>query len=141
MASCSLMRDDDTTPIPLTGFKRTHTIRRPARKGGARMFPTQRRALLAALLAAFACCAIAQQQPAAKGGKHHTLPATLETVQWGWLDPKEPPKLAINSGDTVSIETMMHAHNKVQQGITMEQIVELRKANHGGGPHSMTGPI
>src|SRR6058998_4299420 len=105
------------------------------------MFPTQRRTLLAAVLAAFACSAIAQQQPAAKGGKHHTLPATLETVQWGWLDPKEPPKLAINSGDTVSIETMMHAHNKVQQGITMEQIVELRKANPGGGPHSMTGPI
>src|SRR3989441_156352 len=105
------------------------------------MFPTQRRTLLAAVLAAFACSAIAQQQPAAKGGKHHTLPATLETVQWGWLDPKEPPKLTINSGDTVSIETMMHAHNKVQQGITMEQIVELRKANPGGGPHSMTGPI
>src|SRR3989442_3373870 len=105
------------------------------------MFPTQGRTLLAALLAAFACSAIAQQQPAAKGGKHHSLPATLETVQWGWLDPKEPPKLAINSGDTVSIETMMHAHNNVQHGITMAQIVELRKANPGGGPHSMTGPI
>src|SRR5256885_1889352 len=84
------------------------------------MFPTQRRTVLAAVLAAFACSAIAQQQPAAKGGKHHSLPATLETVQWGWLDPKEPPKLAINSGDTVSIETMMHAHNKVQQGITID---------------------
>jgi acetamidase/formamidase len=105
------------------------------------MFPTQRRTALAALLAAFACSAIAQQQPAARGGKHHTLPATLETVQWGWLDPKEPPKLTINSGDTVSVETMMHSHNKVQQGITMEQLVELRKANPGGGPHSMTGPI
>src|SRR5437879_4986376 len=105
------------------------------------MFPTQGRTLLAALLAAFACSAIAQQQPAAKGGKHPSLPATLETVQWGWLDPKEPPKLAINSGDTVSIETMMHAHNKIQPGITMEQVVELRKANPGGGPHSMTGPI
>src|SRR5204863_356531 len=105
------------------------------------MFPTQRRTALAAVLAAFACSAIAQQQPAARGGKHHTLPATLETVQWGWLDPKEPPKLTLNSGGTVSVETMMHSHNKVQQGITMEQLVELRKANPGGGPHSMTGPI
>src|SRR3989442_5670222 len=105
------------------------------------MFPTQGRTLLAAVLAAFACSAIAQQQPAAKGSKHHTLPATLETVQWGWLDPKEPPKLAINSGDTGSIETMMHAHNKVQQGITMEQIVELREPNPVGRPHSMSGPI
>jgi acetamidase/formamidase len=74
-------------------------------------------------------------------GKHHNLPATLETVQWGWLDPKEPPKLTINSGDTVSIETMMHAHDKVKPGVTMDELVALRKANPGGGPHSMTGPI
>jgi acetamidase/formamidase len=62
-------------------------------------------------------------------------------VQWGWLDPKESPKLTIDSGDVVSIETMMHAHDKVKAGITMDEIVGLRKANPGGGPHSMTGPI
>ncbi|MGH7324555.1 MAG: acetamidase/formamidase family protein [Candidatus Rokuibacteriota bacterium] len=73
--------------------------------------------------------------------KRHRLVATLETVQWGWLDPKEAPKLTIASGDIVSVETMMHAHDKVRPGITMEQIVELRKANPGGGPHSVTGPI
>src|SRR5262245_15583740 len=93
----------------------------------------------------------AQQKASARGnhdwapkvaaGKHHTLAATLETVQWGWLDPREKPKLTINSGDTVSIETMMHSHDKIQPGTTMEQVVELRKANPGGGPHSMTGPI
>src|SRR5439155_11153052 len=75
------------------------------------------------------------------GGKYHVLPATLETTQWGWLDPKEPPKLVVNSGDTVAVETMMHAHNTIQPGTTMEEIVALRKANPGGGPHSMTGPI
>jgi acetamidase/formamidase len=103
---------------------------------------TQRIVIAAALAAAFAGSALAQK-PEAKpqAGKVHKLPATLETVQWGWLDPKEPPKLTVNSGDSISIETMMHAHNKVQQGITMDQIVELRKANPGGGPHSMTGPI
>src|SRR5438094_229683 len=36
---------------------------------------------------------------------------------------------------------MMHAHDKVKPGITMDEIVALRKANPGGGPHSMTGPI
>jgi len=102
---------------------------------------TKSRIVLAAVLAAFAATTIAQQKPPAKGGKTHRLAATLDTVQWGWLDPKEPPKLTVNSGDTVSIETMMHAHNKVQRGITMDQIVELRKANPGGGPHSVTGPI
>ena len=75
------------------------------------------------------------------GGNYHVLPATLETTQWGWLDPKEPPKLVVNSGDTVAVETMMHSHDKLQPGITMEEIVALRKANPGGGPHSVTGPI
>lgn len=74
-------------------------------------------------------------------GKRHTLAATLETVQWGWLDPKEPPKLTVDSGDIVAVETMMHSHDKVRPGITMDEIVALRRANPGGGPHSMTGPI
>ena len=77
----------------------------------------------------------------AGGGKFHVLPATVETTQWGWLDPNEPPKLVVNSGDTVAIETMMHAHNALQPGSTMDDIVKLRLANPGGGPHSVTGPI
>ena len=103
--------------------------------------------LLLVLTAGF--YAVAQQMEESKrqrtvsvaGGKYHVLPATLETTQWGWLDPTEPPKLIVNSGDTVAVETMMHAHNKVQPGITMDEIVGLRKANPGGGPHSVTGPI
>jgi len=75
------------------------------------------------------------------GAKYHVLPATLETTQWGWLDPKEPPKLVVNSGDTVAIETMMHSHNAIQPGSTMDDIVKLRLANPGGGPHSVTGPV
>ena len=51
------------------------------------------------------------------GGKYHVLPATLQTTQWGWLDPAEPPKVTIDSGDTVAIETMMHAHNAIQPGV------------------------
>ena len=34
----------------------------------------------------------------------------------------------------------MHSHDKVRPGITMDEIVALRRANPGGGPHSMTGP-
>jgi len=73
--------------------------------------------------------------------KHHSLPATPETVQWGWLDPKEKPKLTINSGDTVSVETMMHSLDQVKPGVPMEELVKLRLQNDGGGPHSVTGPI
>jgi acetamidase/formamidase len=74
-------------------------------------------------------------------GKHHVLAATLQTVQWGWLDPSEPPKLVVDSGDTVSVETMMHTNDMLQPGKTMEDIVAMRLANPGGGPHSVTGPI
>src|SRR5258705_11387525 len=103
-------------------------------------------ALVLTLAAAF--YALAQQStdtkkssPAPAAGKRHTLAAALETVQWGWLDPKEPPKLTVDSGDIVAVETMMQSHDKVRPGITMDEIVALRRANPGGGPHSMTGPI
>ena len=78
---------------------------------------------------------------AAAAGKHHVLKATPDNVQWGWLDPKEKPRLTIESGDTVSIETLMHAKDQIGKGVSMEKIVELRKANPGGGPHSLTGPV
>src|SRR5207247_9594555 len=73
--------------------------------------------------------------------KHHSLPATPETVQWGWLDPKEKPKLTINSGDAVSVETMMHSLDQVKPGVPMEELVRLRMQNTEVGPHSVTGPI
>jgi acetamidase/formamidase len=78
---------------------------------------------------------------APEGAKRYELRATPDTVQWGWLDPKEPPKLRVRSGDIVAVETLMHAKDQIQKGTSMEQIVALRKANPGGGPHSMTGPI
>lgn len=93
------------------------------------------------LAAAVMAGVFAATLPAHANEKHHQLPATMETVQWGWLDINEKPKLTIESGDTVSIETMMHSHDQVQPGKTMEEIVALRKANPGGGPHSLTGPI
>ncbi|MFL5446043.1 MAG: acetamidase/formamidase family protein [Myxococcales bacterium] len=78
---------------------------------------------------------------AASGGKHHTLKAVKGEVQWGWLDPREKPKLTIDSGDRVSVETLAHALDQIHSGVGMDEIVRLRKANPGGGPHSFTGPI
>jgi acetamidase/formamidase len=109
-----------------------------------RMKKTTRQFLAWAMMFTVASSAALAQTnagPHEKAGKHHTLPATLDTVQWGWFDIKESPKLKIESGDTVSVETMMHAHDKVQPGAKMEELIKLRKANPGGGPHSLTGPI
>jgi acetamidase/formamidase len=75
------------------------------------------------------------------GKKVHLLPATLETTQWGWFDNAEAPVLRVNSGDTIVMETMMHSHNQVVPGTSIEQIKKLRTDFPGRGPHSLTGPI
>ena len=74
-------------------------------------------------------------------GKVHLLPATLETTQWGWFDNAQAPVLTIDSGDTVVMETMMHAHNQIVPGKTIEELKKLRVDNPGRGPHTLTGPI
>src|SRR5437868_10450836 len=75
------------------------------------------------------------------GGQVHLLPATLETTQWGWFNNAQPPVLHVNSGDTIVFETMMHSHNQVVPGTTIEQIKKLRTDFPGRGPHTLTGPI
>ena len=79
--------------------------------------------------------------PLPGGKKMHLLPATLETTQWGWFDNAQEPVLRVNSGDTVVLETMMHSHNQVVPGTTIEQIKKLRTDFPGRGPHTVTGPI
>lgn len=77
----------------------------------------------------------------AVSGRVHLLPATLETTQWGWFDNAQAPVMTIMSGDTVIMETMMHAHNQVVPGKTVEELKKLRTDNPGRGPHTLTGPI
>ena len=74
-------------------------------------------------------------------GKVHVLPATLETTQWGWFNNAQPPVLHVDSGDTIVFETMMHSHNQVVPGATIEQIKKLRTDFPGRGPHTLTGPV
>ena len=75
------------------------------------------------------------------GKKVYLLPATLETTQWGWFDNSQTPVLRVHSGDTIAMETMMHSHNQVVPGATIEQIKKLRTDFPGRGPHTLTGPI
>jgi acetamidase/formamidase len=74
-------------------------------------------------------------------GKVYVLPATLETTQWGWFNNAQKPVLKVDSGDTIVMETMMHSHNQVIPGATIEQIKKLRTDFPGRGPHTLTGPI
>jgi acetamidase/formamidase len=106
---------------------------------------THRTARIALALGIAACATAAMAQSVAitskYPGKVHLLPATLETTQWGWFDNAQPPVLKIDSGDTVVFETMMHSHNQVVPGRTIEEIKKLRTDNPGRGPHTLTGPV
>lgn len=77
----------------------------------------------------------------AYSGAVHVLPANTDTTQWGWFDNAQPPVLHVNSGDTVVFETMMHSHNQIVPGTTIETIKKLRTDYPGRGPHSLTGPV
>jgi acetamidase/formamidase len=112
------------------------------------MISAQRTMAAVIMLVTGALCSAAQEKTAPeKGaglgttGKHYVLPANPETTQWGWLDPAEKPKLVVNSGDSVSAETLPHAMGQIKPGVSIDEIVKLRLANPGGGPHSVTGPI
>lgn len=74
-------------------------------------------------------------------GGVYLLPATDETVQWGWFDQAEPPRARIRSGDTLVMETMMASMNQVLPGVPVDEITRLRKAHPGRGPHTITGPV
>src|SRR5262245_1788776 len=104
---------------PRGGFCATDICRKPARR--------YRRLMLHRVGLGFALLCMAPAVASAAPGKHHVLKATPDDVQWGWLDPREKPRLTIESGDTVSIETLMHARDKIQKGVPMDEIVALRK--------------
>ncbi len=99
--------------------------------------------IIAAVLFAFSGAAHSQSAALASRlpGKVYLLPATLETTQWGWFDNSQAPVLTVDSGDTVVMETMMHSHNAVVPGRTIEEIKKLRTDFPGRGPHTLTGPV
>jgi len=74
-------------------------------------------------------------------GKLRILPATLDTTQWGWFDNAELPRLTVDSGDTVVVETMSHSHGQLWPGRTIEELKKLRTDWPGRGPMTITGPI
>jgi acetamidase/formamidase len=53
--------------------------------------------------------AAASRQPAQRS--HYHVPATAETVHWGYFSRLLPPIVEVNSGDFVSIETLTHHAN------------------------------
>lgn len=77
---------------------------------------------------------------------HHHLPSTPGNVHWGLWDGTLKPVLAINSGDTVTIETLSGEPEDMPDPALGFAVVPGHKEVHasavrGPGPHFLTGPI
>jgi len=79
----------------------------------------------------------------------HQLPATPETVAWGYYWSEAEPVLRISSGDIVEVVTMITSRpDRLEQaGISADQIQQSLRdivdqvTDRGPGGHILTGPI
>jgi len=70
------------------------------------------------------------------------IPSTPETVALGVFDPERPPIVTIDSGDVVVYEnTWTHFLNRLQPGVTIDELGALRVEAAGRGVHSIIGPV
>jgi acetamidase/formamidase len=94
-------------------------------------------------------------QPLSTACDYH-LPCTIETVAWGYLCAAREPQLTIESGATISVDTVsMPLNGNLERGLpttaegclpcephTPPEILDIHKnVQKGEGPHVLTGPI
>ncbi len=74
---------------------------------------------------------------------HHVLNPSPETVHWGYLDAAIPPRLTVEPGDIVTVDTVSGGPAEIADLAILRpdhrEIVQ--KVRQGPGPHILTGPI
>jgi acetamidase/formamidase len=81
-------------------------------------------------------------RPAERVGHIHTLPSTTDTVRLGVFDTTLENVVEIDSGDVVVYpDTWSHFLNRLQPGVSIDDLARLRRENPGRGPHSIVGPV
>jgi acetamidase/formamidase len=84
----------------------------------------------------------ARNPSAQQMGRVHTVPSAQDTVRLGQFDSTLPNIVEIDSGDLVSYPNTWTAFlNRLQPGIPIDQIAQMRRDNPGRGPHSIIGPV
>jgi acetamidase/formamidase len=77
--------------------------------------------------------------------RHHNIPLASQTMVWGYLDATTPPVLEIESGDTVSMESLPAGGREALpndgRSIPSEYLDAIRTLPRGPGPHFITGPV
>jgi len=73
----------------------------------------------------------------------HELPATPETVHWGYFDSSLAPVLTVQSGDLVQLETVTHQAGDAPDLLMDDGIWRIfnEVGDRGPGPHLLTGPV
>ncbi|HEY1296657.1 MAG TPA: acetamidase/formamidase family protein [Chloroflexota bacterium] len=99
-------------------------------------------AAVASLLASVQPGGSSRQRGEGRIGRLHVLPSTPETVRLGVFDTTLPDVLEIDSGDVIVYpDTWTHFLNRLQPGVSIEHLAQLRRENPGRGPHSIIGPV
>lgn len=73
----------------------------------------------------------------------HHLPATPKTVHWGYFDCALSPRLTVQSGDLVRVETVT-SHGAEAPELMLDDVIQAiyeQVVERGPGPHILTGPI
>ncbi|MFN2459781.1 MAG: acetamidase/formamidase family protein [Candidatus Velthaea sp.] len=80
--------------------------------------------------------------PQVRLGREWRIPSTPQTVDLGQFDPHRAPLVTIESGDVVAYEnTWTHFLNRLQPGVPIHVLAEMRKELGGRGVHSIVGPL
>lgn len=73
---------------------------------------------------------------------HHVLNPSPETVHWGYFDARIPPRLQVDSGDTVVVDTVSGWGDVMDISLFRPEHLEIvNKMKPVLGPHILTGPI
>ena len=75
-------------------------------------------------------------------GRVHVVECNDKTAYLGVFDTTLDPIVKVDSGDTISyVNTWTHFLNKMQPGVPIEVLAQMRRDNPGKGPHTIIGPI
>ena len=77
--------------------------------------------------------------------RHHEIPATPESMVWGYFDATLPPVLEVASGDTVRLTSWTAGYREQLHPdparVDPRHLAAIDQVPAGPGPHFVTGPV
>lgn len=90
-------------------------------------------------------CSPGETRPDVSPRQLHRLPATPNTVHWGYFDPALAPALHMDSGDLVQVQAVTHHAGDAPELMMDDSVAtlfrDIPESDRHPGVHIMTGPI